>query len=81
MTTSAAETELVSSYPALARQPLSTDPSAKFVEQPKLLTKTRKVPHRVTLNALTSNKNIRVGEGRNLQKFDKGSAQALKRAV
>jgi hypothetical protein len=48
------------------------------VEQPKLLTKTRKVPHRVTLNALTSNKNIRVAGRRNLQKSDRESAQALK---
>jgi len=61
MITSAEVIEPACSYPALARQPFRTALSAKFVEHPKLFTKTRFVSHHDTLNALTRNKNMKVG--------------------
>jgi hypothetical protein len=67
---SAAEAESVIWYPASAKHPAKTSPSAKFVEQPKLLTKTFIAFHRNTLNALIRNKNIEVAGSQNLQKSE-----------
>ena len=62
MITSAEAIEPACSYPAFAKQPSRIAPSAKFVEQPKLFTRTRFVSHHDTLNALTRNKNMKVAE-------------------
>jgi hypothetical protein len=67
---SASATEFSSLCPASAKHPAITSPSAKLVEQPKLLMKMRIVLHRDTLNGLTMNKNIKVVDNQNLQKFE-----------
>jgi hypothetical protein len=79
MITSAVATEFTGLYPASAKHPAKTSPSAKFVEQPKLLMKMRIVLHRDTLNGLTRNKNIRVAGNQNLQKFETLFVQCLNR--
>jgi predicted GH43/DUF377 family glycosyl hydrolase len=76
--TSAAEGEPTIWYPASTKHPARTSPSAKFVEQPKLLTKTFIAFHRNTLNALKRNKNIEVAISQNLQKFETFSNNAYK---
>jgi hypothetical protein len=67
---SAEPAEFTSSYPASAKHPAKTSPSAKFVEQPKLLTKTRMLLHHDSLNALMTNKNVRVPGNWDLHKHD-----------
>jgi hypothetical protein len=76
--TSADAIEPACLYPACAKQPSSTAPSDKFVEQPKLFTSTRCVSHHDTLIALTRNKKIKVRLWRNLQKSELEIGQALK---
>jgi hypothetical protein len=56
---SAAEAEWAILNPASARQPAKISPSAKFAEQPKLLTKTLIVLHHGMLDAVTRNKKIK----------------------